>query len=499
MLACLTMARLYLMVQVPLTGDEAYYWQWSRHLAWGYYDHPPGIAWLIAFFNGVFGRTLFATRLAGPFCITLTTVFLYLLGRDASRSPRIGAIGASLFLLAPLPAIGGMAVVPDAPMMACWSACTWLLYRALFADDRRSWWIAAVCLGLGIMSKLMAFFLIPSLFIFLAASPSHRSWLRRPEPYLFVLLGLLVASPFLLWNAAHHFETFTYQATSRMKLPPSPRYFLDFLAYEAAAWSPMLFLISMWSLWTCFRRKDARLIFMGSFCACILLTFVAVSFRTRAGGHWPFPGYVSLMAAMALLYQPADARTYRLLFRIAVGFATLMTVAVYVLLANPDRVFNYVNQRTVETHGINKGQKVSSKDLAEIYGYEELGQRVLQVQSDMAKQHPAFVITDSYALSSIIAFYSGLDTHVAKGSVLGREYRRWDDFDIFLGQDAVYVDLAPLGSRPDIQAMLQEAFQRVEPEAPMQVYKDGQPVRSFYLIRCYGFRDNQFRPQGGVQ
>jgi hypothetical protein len=31
----------------PLAFDEAYYWQWSKNLAWGYYDHPPLIAFMI--------------------------------------------------------------------------------------------------------------------------------------------------------------------------------------------------------------------------------------------------------------------------------------------------------------------------------------------------------------------------------------------------------------------------------------------------------------------
>jgi len=33
--------------KVPLTGDEAYYWEWSKHLALGYADHPPMVAYLI--------------------------------------------------------------------------------------------------------------------------------------------------------------------------------------------------------------------------------------------------------------------------------------------------------------------------------------------------------------------------------------------------------------------------------------------------------------------
>ncbi len=502
----MTLARLYLMIQLPLTGDEAYYWQWSRHLAFGYYDHPPVIAWSVALFNAIFGRTLFATRLAGPFFITVATVFLYLTGRDLSGSPRIGAIGASIFLVAPLPAIGGMAVVPDAPMMAFWSITVYFLQRALFHDDRRAWMWGGISMGLALMSKLMAFFLMPSLLLFLVADPEYRVWLRRKEPYLFVLVGLLVASPFLAWNATHHWETFLYQATSRMQLPPSPHYFLDFMAYEAVAFSPPLFLLAVGVLVYSLRtRHNHRLLFLGCFCACILLTFVGLSFRTRAGGHWPFPGYLSLLAAMGLVWQIAEegevrwGRFYRGALRASAALAAVVTLAVYLLMINPSVVFDWVAARTVASHGINKGQKVTSKDLAEIYGYEELAARTAEVQAQMAKTRPTFVVTDSYALSSIIAFYSGLDTHVARGSLLGREYRRWDHFDQLLGQDAVYVDLAPLGQRPDIELMLKMAFHRVEADPPLQIFKDGQAVRQFYIIRCYGFHNNDFEPTGGVQ
>ncbi len=37
-------ARLVAAAWTPLTFDEAYYWMWSKHLAGGYYDHPPAVA-----------------------------------------------------------------------------------------------------------------------------------------------------------------------------------------------------------------------------------------------------------------------------------------------------------------------------------------------------------------------------------------------------------------------------------------------------------------------
>ena len=42
-----TLLRIVFSATFLLVPDEAYYWQWSRHLALGYHDHPPMIAWTI--------------------------------------------------------------------------------------------------------------------------------------------------------------------------------------------------------------------------------------------------------------------------------------------------------------------------------------------------------------------------------------------------------------------------------------------------------------------
>src|SRR4249920_1348796 len=46
----------------PLTFDEAYYWTWSKHLAGGYYDHPPMVALVIRLGTMIAGDTLFGVR-----------------------------------------------------------------------------------------------------------------------------------------------------------------------------------------------------------------------------------------------------------------------------------------------------------------------------------------------------------------------------------------------------------------------------------------------------
>ena len=49
--------RLALSYLAPLFPDETYYWEWSRRPAASYFDHPPGIAGLIALGTSLLGDT----------------------------------------------------------------------------------------------------------------------------------------------------------------------------------------------------------------------------------------------------------------------------------------------------------------------------------------------------------------------------------------------------------------------------------------------------------
>src|SRR6195256_3581886 len=55
--------RLVAAAWTPLTFDEAYYWMWSKHLAGGYYDHPPMVAVVIRSGTMIAGDTEFGVRL----------------------------------------------------------------------------------------------------------------------------------------------------------------------------------------------------------------------------------------------------------------------------------------------------------------------------------------------------------------------------------------------------------------------------------------------------
>src|ERR1700741_5687037 len=59
----LVVLRLVAAAWTPLTFDEAYYWTWSKHLAGGYYDHPPMVALVIRAGTMIAGDTEVGVRL----------------------------------------------------------------------------------------------------------------------------------------------------------------------------------------------------------------------------------------------------------------------------------------------------------------------------------------------------------------------------------------------------------------------------------------------------
>jgi 4-amino-4-deoxy-L-arabinose transferase-like glycosyltransferase len=91
--------------------DEAYYWLWSKHLAWGYFDHPPMIAWIIRI-GTLFGDQEIFVRLV---VVLMNLVFIYLLEKLVAPKNLLlfWKIILSVFVLQ----IGGIIAVPDLPLM----------------------------------------------------------------------------------------------------------------------------------------------------------------------------------------------------------------------------------------------------------------------------------------------------------------------------------------------------------------------------------------------
>src|SRR5882724_10330037 len=87
--------------RIPLDPDESYYWEWSRRLALGYYDHPPAIAYLIRAGTAIFGPTALGVRFVPVLANLGGGLILVLLARRLG-GPRAGLDAALLVLSLPI-------------------------------------------------------------------------------------------------------------------------------------------------------------------------------------------------------------------------------------------------------------------------------------------------------------------------------------------------------------------------------------------------------------
>src|SRR5687768_11688871 len=124
-----TLARLVVAALTPLYPDETYYWEFSRRLAGGYFDHPPVIAWLIRLGTLLFGDTSLGVRFGAVVAGALAALFTAAAARRLS-GPRSALIAAAVFALMPL-STGLTLATPDAPLLCFVAATVYALVRVL--------------------------------------------------------------------------------------------------------------------------------------------------------------------------------------------------------------------------------------------------------------------------------------------------------------------------------------------------------------------------------
>ncbi|MEO8564402.1 MAG: glycosyltransferase family 39 protein [bacterium] len=313
--AAATFVRLAFAALLPLFPDETYYWDWSRHLAGGYFDHPPMIALLIR------GGTALAGLLGAgpsPFAVRLVPV---LAGTMASLGAlsiarRVGGdvaarTAALVFAVMPLAATGLVLATPDAPLLACSAAGLYCVVRAFQSDvrsrDSLAWWsLAGVALGMAFASKYTSILLPLTIVVAVLARPSLRARLREPGPYVACVIATLVFLPVLRWNAAHDWISFRFQLQHGLGTPKGSalKRELDLIGGQLGLVSPILFALVAASVWRSLRRPtdDAR--FVLAVVAVGSWVFFAYSALRRAvEPNWPAPSYipgVALLAADAL-------------------------------------------------------------------------------------------------------------------------------------------------------------------------------------------------------
>src|SRR5580693_3255897 len=202
-IAALVVLRLVAAAVTPLTFDEAYYWMWSKHLAGGYYDHPPMVALVIRLGTMIAGDTELGVRLVSILLALPMSWAVYRAAAILFGGHRLASTATLLLNATMMAAAVTMTVTPDATLLVASSFVLFLLAKVL-ETGRGAWWLAVgVAVGSALLSKYTALFFGPAILIWLVTVPKLRHWLISPWLYLGGLVALALFSPVILWNANH--------------------------------------------------------------------------------------------------------------------------------------------------------------------------------------------------------------------------------------------------------------------------------------------------------
>ena len=203
------------MVPVDLSGDEAQYWDWSRHLDLSYYSKGPLVAYLIragciaagAWSEQYTANLALAVRLPAVICGSLLLLSLYILTVQVFRRETLALAVVGMALTLPVITAGSTLMTIDAPYTCCWGWALVLGHRAIFRGSAWAWPAAGLVVGLGILAKYTMVLWLPSLGLFLLLTPGWRWVLRRPGFWTAAAVAALCALPVLVWNARHDWVT----------------------------------------------------------------------------------------------------------------------------------------------------------------------------------------------------------------------------------------------------------------------------------------------------
>jgi 4-amino-4-deoxy-L-arabinose transferase-like glycosyltransferase len=467
----LVAVRLAAAAWTPLTFDEAYYWMWSRHLAGGYYDHPPGVALVIRLGTMIAGDTEFGVRLVSILLALPMSFAVYRTAAILFGGVRVAATAALLLNVTLRAAVGTLIVTPDAPLLVASSFVLFFLAKVL-ETGRGAWWLAVgAAVGAALLSKYTSLFFGPAILIWLVSVPKLRRWLISPWPYLGGLVALAIFAPVIQWNADHHWVSFIKQIGRARIEDFRPAFIGELIPTQIAFATPLVFILGAMGLHALFWRNAgapaARALINANFWT-IVVYFIWHSLHARVEANWFAPIYpaFAIAAAVAAHLAPWGARARRTA-DFCRRWAAPTGIAMFALLivqANTGALSFYRRDATVRSVGV---------------GWRELAGEIEAVR---ARIGASCVLAPDYGTTGWLAFYLPKGTCVVQPTQRIRWVNMPEPGPAQFAGKLLYVDENRPGGRP----YLKDAVARVERIAELTRMRGPLTIETYALDSLEG-------------
>jgi dolichyl-phosphate-mannose-protein mannosyltransferase len=415
--------------------DEMYYLACSRHMAWGYVDHPPFTVWIAWFSRVALGDSPLGVRLlpilAGGVVVWLTGK----LAREMGGGSFAQGMAALAVVVVPIYLVGHHWLTDNVFEHLIWTTCVWLVIKAVNTGDARYWLWFGVVAGLGFENKYSIAFLLLGLLVGVLLTP-HRHFLKSRYLWLGVLACAVISLPNLLWQIRNHFPFLELIHNIRMTNRDVVRGPVAFIIDQGMIMNPILFPLWVGGLiWLFFGKKTGdrgssrdespnnaeRYRLFGWTYVVVLGAFIAL----RAKNYYVAPIYPILFAAGAIGLERLAvgrrignwARSIYAALVIVVG-AALMPFSVPLL--SPEIFLRYQSALGLQPPQFEHQQNGPLPQwFADEFGWQEMVEKVAKVYNSLPPEERArtAIFSNGWGEAAAVDFYGpryGLPQAISK-------------------------------------------------------------------------------------
>ena len=423
--------RLVAAAWTPLTFDEAYYWMWSKHLAGGYYDHPPMVAVVIRLGTMIAGDTELGVRLVSillalPMSWAVYRATAILFGsrarggdRDDPAQRHADGGGRHPDRHAGRAAAGGL----ELRAVVC--------LAKVLETGRGAWWLAVgAAVGAALLSKYTALFFGPAILIWLIARSEAAALAdlamalsRRAGRACDVCAGHSLecrSSLGILHQADGPRADRGFQAGLHRRIDPDA----DRVRNAAGVGSS-----ARWGFMRCSSAATGALaarVLINAMFWTIVAYFIWHSLHARVEANWFAPVYpafaiAAAVAANLMRWEPRWQRVADFCLRWALPTGIVM-FALLIVQANTGVLSGYRRDATVRSVGV---------------GWRELA---AEIEAVRARVGATCVLAPDYGTTGWLAFYLPKGTCVAQQNQRIRWVNMPEPDPALLAGKLLYVD-----------------------------------------------------------
>jgi 4-amino-4-deoxy-L-arabinose transferase-like glycosyltransferase len=504
--------------------DEAYYYVYSLHLDWSYFDHPPLVAFSTGFGPWLTGNvSQFTIRFGALILHTGSLVLLYLTSLKLF-SAKAATLTLAIATVTPIYLLAfGTFTLPDNPLMFFWSASLYCAVCEFFKhdeyDDSSKYvpsyrlTILAILVGLACLSKYHGFILGFGLVGFCLTSKQYRCVFLCPWTWLGFGLFLLTISPILYWNIQYDWVSFLFQ--SERAVPKVGYNFLNVLLVCLVGIG-YLFPTIGFSLWQitlkttlnqvtqvftkktqdkdCKDFKDLKGLQESKNLKNLLILWLSLPLIlgfNLIGGYrqilpaWSMPGFwgaTLLLGQQAVIWQNRSKRSVR---RWLVGTGiTVATILLFLLLHIATGTLQKPSNFAIFGGFVAPSEDPSSTELIDIQqmrrGFAE--SPVLRE----AIKNSNFIFTNRYYFGGLIAMalHPISDIPITCFSDDSRGFAFWSKPDEWLGKNALYITTEAFIQRIDLMTSYKEHFQSFKEIDIIPIRRGGVVVNNIHVYQA---------------